>query len=423
MWTYDGRTFDAPRFRFGMDPCGAMYSTVLDLGRFMSVLFAKGDLGGGKAILKPQTLEAMWTPQFAAKDAKRGFGIGFAVNELEGQRWVGHDGAVYGFATTLMALPDDGLGVVAVATKDGANAVIDQIAISALRMMLARKDGKPLPEPKVLTDIDPAEARAMAGRYAKDDVSVDLEEREGKLFVSRSDDDVTLRLRRDGTDLVTDDVIGHGTVYKVAGDKLTQGDAVFTQAEAEEACARERQVQGAHRRVRLGPQHALRLREGRQAVDAHRVVHRVPARAGEGRPVPLPEDRALRRREGALQARRLRARHRSGGGERRLEAAQRRRRGAGGVPDQATASGGRTHRGCAEGNAAEAGRQPAADGPRRADLARPLDPPRHPLRGQRQLPGHARLQAAACFHAAPGRGGAGARPQGAREPGTRAAHP
>ena len=65
MWTLDGRTFDAPGFRFGMDPCGAMYSTVLDLSRFMSVLFARGRTPEGRQLLKPETLEAMWTPQFA----------------------------------------------------------------------------------------------------------------------------------------------------------------------------------------------------------------------------------------------------------------------------------------------------------------------------------------------------------------------
>src|SRR6185295_7460676 len=84
MWTEDGRVFEAPKFRFGMDPCGAMYSTVLDLGRFMSALFAGGRTSSGGQILKRETLEAMWTPQFASPGDKRGFGIGFAVGEVNG---------------------------------------------------------------------------------------------------------------------------------------------------------------------------------------------------------------------------------------------------------------------------------------------------------------------------------------------------
>ena len=42
MWTIDGRRFDAPTFQLGMGPCGSMYSTVLDLGRFLQILFARG---------------------------------------------------------------------------------------------------------------------------------------------------------------------------------------------------------------------------------------------------------------------------------------------------------------------------------------------------------------------------------------------
>ncbi len=42
MWTYHGREFPAPTFELGMAPAGCMYSTVLDLGKFLSVLFAGG---------------------------------------------------------------------------------------------------------------------------------------------------------------------------------------------------------------------------------------------------------------------------------------------------------------------------------------------------------------------------------------------
>ena len=42
MWTIDGRQFTAPTFQLGMGPCGSMYSTVLDLGRFVELLFARG---------------------------------------------------------------------------------------------------------------------------------------------------------------------------------------------------------------------------------------------------------------------------------------------------------------------------------------------------------------------------------------------
>jgi tRNA-splicing ligase RtcB len=60
--------------------------------------------------------------------------------------------------------------------------------------------------------------------------------------------------------------------------------------------------------------------------------------------------------------------------------------------------------------AAAGGDRQAGGGPRRADHARPNDPPRHRLRDDEQLPLDAGLHAGAGFHAAAGCGGARRRP-------------
>ena len=57
--------------------------------------------------------------------------------DLEGQRRIGHGGAIYGFATELQALPESRLGVVVATTLDCANPVMTHIADEALRAMLA----------------------------------------------------------------------------------------------------------------------------------------------------------------------------------------------------------------------------------------------------------------------------------------------
>ena len=77
-------------------------------------------VGDGRRVLAAATLDSMWTPQFAPRGARTGFGIGFRIGQMDGRRVIGHGGAIYGFATTLLALPDDSLGVVVVATLDGA---------------------------------------------------------------------------------------------------------------------------------------------------------------------------------------------------------------------------------------------------------------------------------------------------------------
>src|SRR5262245_10995806 len=63
MWTYHGREFPAPTWQLGMAPAGSMYTTVEDLARFLSVLFNDGLAPAGR-ILKKETLQAMYVPQF-----------------------------------------------------------------------------------------------------------------------------------------------------------------------------------------------------------------------------------------------------------------------------------------------------------------------------------------------------------------------
>src|SRR5262249_10074949 len=144
MWTLDGRTSTAPTFELGMAPAGSMYSSVLDLSMFMSVLFARGAAPGGQ-LIKAATLDTMWTPQFVPRGTRNGFGLGFDIGALDGHRVVRHNGAIYGYATELAALPDDKLGVAVAITKDGANAVATKIATAALRSMIAQAANKQPP--------------------------------------------------------------------------------------------------------------------------------------------------------------------------------------------------------------------------------------------------------------------------------------
>jgi CubicO group peptidase (beta-lactamase class C family)/D-alanyl-D-alanine dipeptidase len=182
MWTLDGRRFDAPTFQLGMGPCGSMYSTVLDLGRFLQMLFAGGVSPSGQRVLARATLDSMWTPQFAPPGAKNGYGIGFGIGELDGHRTIGHDGAIYGFATTLLAMPDDSLGVVVTATLDGVNAVTDHIAQDALRMMVEARAGKTLAALDTSAALRSGEALSLMGRYENARDAYDLEEFEGTLL-------------------------------------------------------------------------------------------------------------------------------------------------------------------------------------------------------------------------------------------------
>jgi len=221
MWTYDGRKFAAPAFQVGMSPAGSMYSTVTDLARFASVLLAHGKTANG-SILKPETLQQMWSPQFPNAGG-RNFGLGFALSELDGHRMIGHGGAIYGFATTLDILPEDKLGVAVVATRDVANAVTERIGAEALRLVLARREGKPMTLPPATSPVPRELGRSVAGRYGDGDDAVDLTYLDGKLSVLRATGGEQLELRQLGNHLVYDGILGYGT--SALADAIQAGDA------------------------------------------------------------------------------------------------------------------------------------------------------------------------------------------------------
>ncbi|HWB10321.1 MAG TPA: serine hydrolase [Pirellulales bacterium] len=204
MWTYDGRNFAAPTFGLGTAPAGNLYSTVVDLSRFLMALFNEGRAAGGP-LLRPETVRQMWTAQADGGRDVRKFGIGFVIGQLDGHLRVGHGGAVYGFATELAALPDEKLGVVVIANKDGANAVTKRVADEALQRLLARRAGKPLPEATWPEHVPVERARSLAGQYAGDDGWAELFEHNGRLLMRKGEFRLTLKGR--GDELVVDDLL------------------------------------------------------------------------------------------------------------------------------------------------------------------------------------------------------------------------
>ncbi len=221
MWTYDGTTFEAPTFQLGMVPAGSMYSTVTDLGRFLSVLLARGETASG-TLLKPATLLEMWSPQFP-NPSGRVFGLGFAVGALDGHRMVGHGGAIYGFATTLNLLPDDKLGVVVTATEDVSNAVTDRIAAETLRLVLAQRDGKLASLPAPTRVVSREVGRKIAGRYGEGDAVVDLTYLGGKLSMLPVAGGEQQELRQAGNDFIVDGILGYGTNVAPVADGVQIG--------------------------------------------------------------------------------------------------------------------------------------------------------------------------------------------------------
>ena len=222
MWTYHGRTFAAPTFNLGIAPAGSLYTTANDLGKFLSVLFA-----GGSPVLKKETLTEMWQPQFAANGERAHFGLGFILGDLDGHRRIGHNGAVYGFATELAALPEEKLGVAVIAAKDCANAVTERIANLALQQMLAARAGEPLPALPQSKSLDRETARQLAGAYAAGDVRLQLSASGERLFVTTNRGGFRAELKSRADLIVTDDPLDCDHVIQRKGEQLVANFTTF----------------------------------------------------------------------------------------------------------------------------------------------------------------------------------------------------
>jgi CubicO group peptidase (beta-lactamase class C family) len=81
---------------FNPAPAGGISSTALDMGRFAQALLNGGELDGHR-ILKQETLNAMWTRQFAASDGLPAICMGFYQTWRNGLHFIGHDGDLIAF--------------------------------------------------------------------------------------------------------------------------------------------------------------------------------------------------------------------------------------------------------------------------------------------------------------------------------------
>lgn len=91
---------------------GGIYSTTADMARYVAALLG-GGAGERGPVLRPETLAAMFAPQYQPDPRLPGVGLAFYRREVGGHLIVEKDGLVRGFAAQMFVAPDDGVGVVA----------------------------------------------------------------------------------------------------------------------------------------------------------------------------------------------------------------------------------------------------------------------------------------------------------------------
>jgi CubicO group peptidase (beta-lactamase class C family) len=153
---------------------GSMYSNVLDLSRFIQMLFAKGQVDN-RQILQPATIDEMLRPQNEAVtlDFEQRIGLGWSLDYgvKTKEKIAGHMGAMPLFRTELAILPEKKIGVVVLTNSAEGGRIYGKIAGAALKLTMEAKTGNSLekrehkitPPDRIVSE---EMLQAFVGRYA-----------------------------------------------------------------------------------------------------------------------------------------------------------------------------------------------------------------------------------------------------------------
>jgi serine beta-lactamase-like protein LACTB len=183
------REREAPQFELGILPAGNLYTTAEDLARFLSFLFAGGQAGEAQ-LVKPAALAEMLTPQLTTDT--NAFGLGFYVGHFRKHRTFGHMGAVYGFTSELVGLPEHKLGVVVLCNDDLAVGVVRQLSRAGLALLLEAKRGEHNPASPPPFKPNETDLATFAGDYESESFWARIQPGDGCLRAVLSNQPLTL---------------------------------------------------------------------------------------------------------------------------------------------------------------------------------------------------------------------------------------
>lgn len=138
---------------------GGIISNVDNLLRFAAFHMGDGTVDGTQ-ILSPASIAQMQEPQTKAGNFAEAYGIGWALDTIDGVRIVSHGGSTNGFQAQLVLVPERQFAIAILTNSDRGASAHREIQRWALKHYL----GLEKPEPERITLSDEALAK-FAGRY------------------------------------------------------------------------------------------------------------------------------------------------------------------------------------------------------------------------------------------------------------------
>ncbi len=156
-YTVRNARFVPERFEFlsNFAPAGSAVATAVDIAKFMIAHLAKED--GEAKLLRRDTMDLMHTRLFTHHERVRGVAHGFYETRLNGQRIIGHNGALPSFHSNLVLFPEHGVGLFVSYNSDG--------GAKARRSLLQAFVDRYFPERHAVPPQPPADFAERAGDY------------------------------------------------------------------------------------------------------------------------------------------------------------------------------------------------------------------------------------------------------------------
>lgn len=185
-------------------PAGSIFSSVLDLSRFV-IAFMNGGRIDGRQVLPPAVITRLSTPYVAIPgEADSRYGYGLIVRNYRGVRMLQHGGSRTGYGSLIWMAPDERCAVIVLANRSGAG--MSRTAEKAMETMiaLAPRPAEEKPPEMPLTDADKT---SWPGTYFHPpSQKVEIVLKEGKLFLRRGASE--LEIRKTGENRFTTSVPG-----------------------------------------------------------------------------------------------------------------------------------------------------------------------------------------------------------------------
>jgi len=192
---------------------GGLSSTAADMGRFGQALLNGGELDG-KHILKPETLAAMFTPQFRYSDQMPAIAMGFYETWRNDLRWIGHEGDLIAFHSLFFVEPAHKIILFVSFNSSSAGSRTRPELVEMFSDRYYPTDRK-----QTIITIPRKELQSIAGTYQSTRRADSTKIRLANLFSQR-----TATLDKDGVLQIPDvkDLRGHTIKWKPIGKDLLQ---------------------------------------------------------------------------------------------------------------------------------------------------------------------------------------------------------